>query len=387
MFFSRKKGGSELSSEELRERLSRSEERERFFLEAARTGLALIKDFTLDVAELGVSGFKKELDELAESCLTEHNLKSLEGTYEKKRKTALAYSEKQKEYVKEREKEYKNIIELLTKSVATLDAENETYNQKILEESRKMEDITRLDDIKNIKAALSKGIEQMRRSVREKQDRDRRRIEQLSEQVSSLKAEVKNAKFGALRDGLTGAYNREALERYVEVLVERNASGRQPFSVLMVGIDNYEKIRESYGRRLSDRVVLAIAEEMRNLAAGESFCARCEEKVFALVLPNTALGPAVEKAKDLSRTIAKARYAVSDVQEGHVLSFTVSSSVTAFRQGETRESLLARGMDLLAHAMGMGTNQLESDQVGGIMFMSALFRALTPIRRDKKVRA
>lgn len=374
MFFGRKKGGKGADGEELRERLERSEERERFFLQAARMGLALIKDFTLDLSELGASGFKKEMDELAEACLTEQDLKSLEGAFERKRKRALAYSEKQQEHVKEREKEYKNIIELLTKSVATLDAENETYNQKILEESRRMEDITRLDDIKNIKEALSKGIEQMRRSVREKQDRDRKRIEQLSEQVSTLKAEVKNAKFGALRDGLTGAYNREALERYVEVLVDRNATGRVPFSILMVGIDNYEKIRETYGRSLSDRVVLAIAEEMRNLAGGETFFARCEEQVFGLVLPGVALRTAVEKAKDLSRKIAKARYAVSDVQEGHVLSFTVSSGVCAFRQGESAESLLTRAADSLAQALGLGTNQLVSEQVSGVMFVGALFR-------------
>jgi diguanylate cyclase len=382
MLFSRKKSRTGLGSEELAERLGQCEERERFFLQASRTALALIKELTLDLAELGASAFKKEVDELAETCLTERNVKMLEGAFERKRKRILAYAEKQQEHVKEREKEYKNIIELLTKSVATLDAENETYNQKILEESRRMEDITRLDDIKNIRAALSKGIDQMRRSVREKQDRDRKRIEQLSEQVSTLKAEVKNAKWGALRDGLTGAYNREALERYVEVLVDRNTTGRAPFSLLMVGIDNYEKIMETYGRSLSDRVVLAIAEEMRNLVGGETFFARCEEEVFALVLPGEALRDAVEKAKDLSRKIAKARYAVSDVQEGHVLSFTVSSGVCAFHQGDNAESLLVRGANLLEQALGLGTNQLVSEQVSGVKFVAALFRGIKFTSRE-----
>ena len=70
----------------------------------------------------------------------------------------LAYIEREKGYLRDREGEFKNIIEMLTTGLTTLTDENQAFNRRIYERSGKLEKITYLDDIRKIKEEFSRKI-------------------------------------------------------------------------------------------------------------------------------------------------------------------------------------------------------------------------------------
>jgi hypothetical protein len=90
----------------------------------------------------------------------------------RKKKMMQFFIKKQNLYLADKETEYRDMIDLLTRAMAKVSVENEDFSEKMLEQSIKIERVTSLNDIKEIKDALKKAIEEIRARVREKQARD-----------------------------------------------------------------------------------------------------------------------------------------------------------------------------------------------------------------------
>ena len=166
LFFKKKTGPLDQNKEQnkdenkdVSEELRAYEERRRFYLSAIRALSAFIKDASLDIEELDPERFKEGIDRLIESISSEKETKKLESLFDAEKQALSSYIERQKNYLKDRETEYKDIISLLTKGMANLNAENETFNRQFYGQSEKIEKITLLDDIKEIKGALNREIE------------------------------------------------------------------------------------------------------------------------------------------------------------------------------------------------------------------------------------
>lgn len=357
---------------QLSEKLQTCEERQRFLLDAILTVLAFLKEFCFDLKEIDVEGFKSGIDNLTEAIGSKKKAKKVQSLFKKQEQIIRSYIRRQKECVGDRESELRDIVNLLTKAVANLGAENEDYNQKIYEQSEKIEQITLLDDIKEIKDTLTQEIEQMRATVKEKQEYDRRQIESLSEQVSVLEVELDKAKKDSVRDGLTGTFNRRAFDSYLVSLLEKNKT----FALLLLSVDNYPKIKGTYGNRIADRVVLAVAQECGKFAQNADFLSRYGEEVFAIALPGESLRNASKIAKHMSKVIAGTRYSVSDVHDGHVLSFNVNIGVSAYRSGDTLADVTGRADEALSAAKDSGRQRVVAEKARHMIFFQAMFRSI-----------
>jgi hypothetical protein len=123
-FFRKHKEGT-FDKEELMTKFHNCEERQRFFLHAVRALLVFLKDFTLDSKEINAEGFKKQLTELTERFSSEQKTEKIGSFFEEQKKDILGFIHRQKEHLAEKEKNLKIIIELLTKTLATINYENE----------------------------------------------------------------------------------------------------------------------------------------------------------------------------------------------------------------------------------------------------------------------
>ncbi|MBT8356878.1 MAG: hypothetical protein KJO61_03820 [Deltaproteobacteria bacterium] len=178
----------------LPEKLKNSNEKGRFFLLAVRALLVFIKNFSLDLKEIDSEEFKKKIDQLSEKLISDDKTKKLQSAFEKNKKNIITHIKKQKDYLKDREDEFKEIIDLLTKAMAVVDHDNQVYNEKIYRQSEKLEKITLLDDIKKIKNKLIGEVESIRKTIREKELGDSEKLEKLSAKVNSLNVELEKAK-------------------------------------------------------------------------------------------------------------------------------------------------------------------------------------------------
>ena len=102
----------------------------------------------------------------------------------------------------------------------------------------------------------------------------------------------------ANRDGLTGLFNRRAMDFRVDLLWEEAVRLAKPFSLLMIDVDNFKKYNDHYGHQAGDECLRAVAhciEQVVEHAAADqlapgAFAARYGGEEFAVVIPGVGSG-------------------------------------------------------------------------------------------------
>ena len=152
------KDSNQTNTADLLAELSDSKQKKEYFLLSVQVLLEFIKEFALDLKEINSHEFKKDISHLSEKFSADNKLKKIQSRFEKGKKRIDAFIQMQKKYLLDRENEFKDIIDILTKALVTHDTANQENNQKILKQSEKIEEITRLDDIKKLKKSLIQEI-------------------------------------------------------------------------------------------------------------------------------------------------------------------------------------------------------------------------------------
>jgi diguanylate cyclase len=348
--------------DDLAARLEDVEKKKEFLHLSIRALFQFIKDFALDIKEINSDGFKYDISKLSEKFIELKRLKKIQFRFERDKEYIADFIDLQKKYLGDRENELKDIIEILTNAMVTLDSENQQYNEKILQQSEKIEQITFLDDIKKIKQALIAEIEQMRETVKEKQSRDSVKLDSLARQVNTLNTQLEKARKESATDGLTGIYNRKAFDKRLGELVGENTMSRASFSLLMLDIDDFKKINDTYGHQTGDRVILAVINKCRQSIRGEDFLARYGGEEFAIILPGASLKNAVKKANHICQSIATTRYCLDDIPESPTLSVTVSIGVSSLQKSDTFDGITQRADKALYAAKRAGKNRVLSEK-------------------------
>lgn len=347
---------AEVVPEDLIRHTDELKERSEMLMRSVDVMLRFLKAFALDIEEIQSDRYKEEVETLTERFQSEERTKRLELHFERQKERILTFIERQKGYVQDRETELRDIIDLLTKAMANLNIENIEFYHRIHEQGEKIIEISGLDDIKKIKNALKVEVEQMWEMVELKQDQEKRQIQSLANQVHTLQTELEVAKKRSMTDGLTGIYNRHALDLYLDERIERNRMVHNDFCLLMVDIDNFKQINDKYGHQIGDRVLVALAQKCRGAIRGDDFLARYGGEEFTIILEGASFRNALKKGRSICTNIASVRYATSDVQSEDFLSMTVSIGMSQYKKGDTPEELIARADKALYEAKRKGKN-------------------------------
>ncbi len=316
-----------------------------------------LRAFVLDLKELDPQKFRHQLDQLNSLIGSDENIRKIELGFERDRDSISQYIELQKRCVAEREKELKDIIELLVKAMTNLNTENREFYQRVHAQSEKIEKISNLDDIKRIKRALRYEVEQIREIVDLKADQDKRSIDILAQQVEQLRTELEKARAKSMTDPLTGVYNRQALDQYLDERISRASTADRNFALLMLDIDDFKKINDNYGHLIGDRALMAFAGKCRQAIRSDDFLARYGGEEFVIILEGATFRNAMKKAKQICETVAAAKYTTDREQKGEYLSITTSIGVTVFRKNDTPQTLLERADKALYTAKQKGKNR------------------------------
>jgi len=350
-----------IDGENLSEQLEHSVQKNDFFQKSVRTLLQFVQDFSLDLKDIRSDEFKLNVSKLSDIFEDEKKLAKIRKRFAKDKRSIADYIDLHKKYLGDRECEFKDIIEILTKAMVTLDSENRQYNRKLLQQTEKFEQITFLDDIKKIKQALIQEIEQIRETVKKKQSRDSVKLDSLSKQVEALNSQLEKARTESVTDGLTGIYNRKAFDERIDKLVKQNAISRSPFSLLMLDIDDFKKINDNHGHQTGDRVIMAVINKCRQSIRSGDFLARYGGEEFALIMPGASLKNAVKKANAVCKSVAATRYCLDDVPGSPTLSVTISIGVSYLEKADTATAITQRADKALYAAKTAGKNCVFSE--------------------------
>lgn len=158
----------------------------------------------------------------------------------------------------------------------------------------------------------------------------------------------------AITDGLTGLANRKQLDTVVgEELPRAQRQGRQ-LSLLLIDIDHFSTINESYGRVTGDSVLASLATALQKRTRPHDKLGRYGGEEFCLVLPETSLSSAVRVAEEIRAFVADQILAA----EGQELQVTVSIGAATATPTITIEQLYAAADEMLHKAKSAGRNRV-----------------------------
>lgn len=98
-------------------------------------------------------------------------------------------------------------------------------------------------------------------------------------------------------DALTGLYNRRVFEERMQREEEHFLRYRRPTSLLILDVDHFKRINDTFGHAAGDAVLKALASLLRSTVRGADLVARLGGEEFVVLLPETALAGAVEIAQ------------------------------------------------------------------------------------------
>lgn len=108
----------------------------------------------------------------------------------------------------------------------------------------------------------------------------------------------------SVRDHLTGLYNRAYLLDRMTPLAQRSSASGLGLAVLMLDIDHFKGINDTYGHDVGDAVLREVAAVLRQMTRSEDLVARYGGEEFVAVLPCATLDRAVERAERIRARLA-----------------------------------------------------------------------------------
>ncbi|MGZ8982798.1 MAG: diguanylate cyclase [Methylotenera sp.] len=160
----------------------------------------------------------------------------------------------------------------------------------------------------------------------------------------------------AQTDYLTGLSNRRRFMELAEQELARTLRYEKQLSILMVDIDYFKKVNDTYGHKTGDVVLQRLSEEMLKSLRKIDVIGRLGGEEFAVLLPETGLAEAKEVAERLRERIAVEELVL---EGGMPLHFTVSIGVTCLKQKNSNiDMLLSLADEALYKAKEGGRNKV-----------------------------
>lgn len=167
--------------------------------------------------------------------------------------------------------------------------------------------------------------------------------------TDKLKLELERV---ALTDKLTGLANRRKLEDVSHDLLARNKRFNEVLSVIIIDVDKFKSVNDTYGHQVGDQVLIEVAQVLKNHLREVDIVGRWGGEEFIVLCPATSIIGAAKVAEKLRTALERHRFPVVNRK-------TASFGVAQLADGETLEDTVKRADDALYRAKENGRNRVE----------------------------
>ncbi len=183
------------------------------------------------------------------------------------------------------------------------------------------------------------------RMLRETRDELARRVVE----VESLHEQLREQ---AIRDSLTGLFNRRYLDETMPRELSRAQRDRISVTLVMIDIDRFKNVNDTYGHATGDRMLVKLGNILSLGARREDVVCRYGGEEFIVLLLGASLEEAAQRAEEWREQFGE----VSVMARGAAVSSTISAGVVEWMPGESPASLIARADVALYSAKNAGRN-------------------------------
>jgi two-component system cell cycle response regulator len=178
--------------------------------------------------------------------------------------------------------------------------------------------------------------------------------------ADKLRDNVQHSMELAITDGLTGLHNRRYMESHLGTVIEQAAFRGKPASLLILDIDHFKAVNDTFGHDAGDDVLREFALRLKRCVRNVDLACRYGGEEFVVVMPDTDIAIAQVVAERIRRTIAAEPFPIH--KGTRQIDVTISIGLAArLDQADTAETILKRADQALYRAKRDGRNRVVAD--------------------------
>ncbi len=230
------------------------------------------------------------------------------------------------------------------------------YSKKLNKYLCQLENTHELSEIKPIIKDIIKDTTKMEESSRTLQQQ----LQKATAEAQDLKQQIEKSEREIRIDILTGVYNRKAFDKKIKEFYEEFKKKNDFFSVIMLDIDLFKKLNDSYGDRIGDEVLAIVGARLKECVKGKDFIARYGRDEFVVLLPMTTLNKTTIVAENIRKDMNEKQLKLKKTGE-RIGSISVSLGVSQIHSRDTINSVIERADEALYLAKSAGGNNVKSE--------------------------
>jgi diguanylate cyclase len=176
----------------------------------------------------------------------------------------------------------------------------------------------------------------------------KRELASSQEILATQRQQIESLKTAVRIDGLTQLANRAYFDEKITEMIALRERYNDPFSLLMIDVDNFKEINDTHGHQGGDRILKGISFKIKSTLRESDFVARFGGDEFAVIV----IKAAADIAWKLCSNVRESRFLL----DGTNVSTTLSIGVAEVAMGEAAESLLKRADQALYRVKEQGRN-------------------------------
>ena len=163
----------------------------------------------------------------------------------------------------------------------------------------------------------------------------------------------------ALTDALTGLYNRRYMEAHLANLSRRSAQPDRSLALLMVDIDNFKHVNDTYGHPIGDEVLKAVASRLRHNVRPFDTVARWGGDEFIVVMPESDIKTCAIVGERLRGKVAQEAVEIGTNHGPISVTISIGAAATPLDRFDPAD-LIRRADEALYRAKDTGRNRVEA---------------------------
>ena len=216
------------------------------------------------------------------------------------------------------------------------------------------------DDVstESLNALIDRAV-QATNSALERGAQMKQQFSNLAVEMQQVRSELARSQEEARSDPLTGLFNRLAFQEELSKLSEQAAHDAHQPCLLVLDIDFFKKVNDTYGHLGGDHVLTAVAGKIRESVRGADVVARYGGEEFAILLRDTPRSGCFAVAENVRLQISAMRITLpEELGFPEPVMVTVSLGGALYREHETLESLVDRSDRALYQSKENGRNRV-----------------------------
>jgi len=211
-----------------------------------------------------------------------------------------------------------------------------------------------------LQSVLARLVDEAREMTRRTHEMGRK-IAHSAQQIETLRTELEDTRREANTDALTGLPNRRVFDAQLRALTAQATESDQPLAMILLDIDHFKSINDRWGHPVGDAVLRRTAITVASLLRERDLAARFGGEEFAVLLPGTLAGQAMQIAERTRLAVSTQTLTVRTTgdQLGNI---TASFGVAAYRGGEPVAAFLKRADQAMYRAKEGGRNRVCGEE-------------------------